>query len=66
MSRYVILIEPTDTGFSAYSPDLPGAYRPVAPPPRSRPICARQSKGTSRSSGWLDCRFLDPQRTRAK
>jgi predicted RNase H-like HicB family nuclease len=24
MSRYVILIEPTETGFSAYSPDLPG------------------------------------------
>ena len=22
--RYVILIEPTETGFSAYSPDLPG------------------------------------------
>ena len=24
MSRYVILIEPTKTGFSAYLPDLPG------------------------------------------
>jgi predicted RNase H-like HicB family nuclease len=24
MSRYVILIEPTESGFSAYSPDLPG------------------------------------------
>jgi predicted RNase H-like HicB family nuclease len=24
VSRYAILIEPTDTGFSAYSPDLPG------------------------------------------
>ena len=24
MHRYVILIEPTPTGFSAYSPDLPG------------------------------------------
>ncbi len=24
MSRYVILIEPTDSGFSAYLPDLPG------------------------------------------
>ena len=24
MIRYVILIEPTETGFSAYSPDLPG------------------------------------------
>ncbi|HWJ12912.1 MAG TPA: type II toxin-antitoxin system HicB family antitoxin [Gemmatimonadaceae bacterium] len=24
MSRYAILIEPTETGFSAYSPDLPG------------------------------------------
>jgi predicted RNase H-like HicB family nuclease len=24
MTRYLILIEPTDTGFSAYSPDLPG------------------------------------------
>lgn len=22
--RYVILIEPTETGFSAYSPDIPG------------------------------------------
>lgn len=22
--RYVVLVEPTDTGFSAYSPDLPG------------------------------------------
>jgi predicted RNase H-like HicB family nuclease len=22
--RYVIVVEPTDTGFSAYSPDLPG------------------------------------------
>lgn len=22
--RYLIVIEPTDTGFSAYSPDLPG------------------------------------------
>lgn len=24
MSRYLIVIEPTGTGFSAYSPDLPG------------------------------------------
>jgi predicted RNase H-like HicB family nuclease len=24
VSRYAILIEPTDSGFSAYSPDLPG------------------------------------------
>lgn len=24
MSRYLIIIESTDTGFSAYSPDLPG------------------------------------------
>jgi predicted RNase H-like HicB family nuclease len=24
MRRYLILIEPTSTGFSAYSPDLPG------------------------------------------
>ena len=24
MRRYVILIEPTQSGFSAYSPDLPG------------------------------------------
>ena len=24
MSRYLIIIEATDTGFSAYSPDLPG------------------------------------------
>ena len=24
MSRYLIVIEPTETGFSAYSPDLPG------------------------------------------
>ena len=24
MRRYLILIEPTGTGFSAYSPDLPG------------------------------------------
>ena len=24
MSRYLIVIEETDTGFSAYSPDLPG------------------------------------------
>jgi predicted RNase H-like HicB family nuclease len=24
MHRFLILIEPTDTGFSAYSPDLPG------------------------------------------
>jgi predicted RNase H-like HicB family nuclease len=24
MSRYLIVIEPTRTGFSAYSPDLPG------------------------------------------
>lgn len=24
MRRYLILIEPTTTGFSAYSPDLPG------------------------------------------
>ena len=24
MSRYLVVIEPTDTGFSAYSPDLPG------------------------------------------
>ena len=22
--KYLIVIEPTDTGFSAYSPDLPG------------------------------------------
>ncbi len=22
--RYLVIIEPTDTGFSAYSPDLPG------------------------------------------
>jgi predicted RNase H-like HicB family nuclease len=24
MNRYLIIIEPTKTGFSAYSPDLPG------------------------------------------
>jgi predicted RNase H-like HicB family nuclease len=24
MTRYLILIEPTETGYSAYSPDLPG------------------------------------------
>lgn len=24
MSRYLIILEPTDSGFSAYSPDLPG------------------------------------------
>jgi len=24
MNRYLIIIEDTDTGFSAYSPDLPG------------------------------------------
>jgi len=24
MNRYLIIIEATDTGFSAYSPDLPG------------------------------------------
>jgi predicted RNase H-like HicB family nuclease len=24
MSRYLIIIEPTENGFSAYSPDLPG------------------------------------------
>jgi len=24
MSRYLIIIEPTPTGYSAYSPDLPG------------------------------------------
>jgi predicted RNase H-like HicB family nuclease len=24
MNRYLIIIEPTETGFSAYSPDLPG------------------------------------------
>jgi predicted RNase H-like HicB family nuclease len=24
MNRYLIVIEPTGTGFSAYSPDLPG------------------------------------------
>ena len=24
MSRYLIILEPTDVGFSAYSPDLPG------------------------------------------
>ncbi len=24
MHRYLVVIEPTETGFSAYSPDLPG------------------------------------------
>ena len=24
MQRYLIVIEPTDTGFSSYSPDVPG------------------------------------------
>jgi predicted RNase H-like HicB family nuclease len=24
MNRYLIIIEPTETGFSAYSPDIPG------------------------------------------
>lgn len=24
MQRYLVLIEPTESGFSAYSPDLPG------------------------------------------
>lgn len=24
MSRYLIILEPSETGFSAYSPDLPG------------------------------------------
>ncbi len=24
MKKYLIIVEPTDTGYSAYSPDLPG------------------------------------------
>jgi len=30
MSRYLIIIEPTKTGFSAYSPDLPGCIATAA------------------------------------
>jgi predicted RNase H-like HicB family nuclease len=30
MSRYLVIIEPTTTGFSAYSPDLPGCITTAA------------------------------------
>ncbi|MDQ2665837.1 MAG: type II toxin-antitoxin system HicB family antitoxin [Gemmatimonadota bacterium] len=30
MQRYLILIEPTDTGYSAYSPDVPGCVATAA------------------------------------
>ena len=30
MSKYLVVIEPTDTGFSAYSPDLPGCVATAA------------------------------------
>jgi predicted RNase H-like HicB family nuclease len=32
MSRYLIVIEKTATGFSAYSPDLPGCVATVSTP----------------------------------
>ena len=33
MNRYLIIIEPTATGFSAYSPDLPGCVATGASQP---------------------------------
>jgi predicted RNase H-like HicB family nuclease len=38
MHRYVILIEPNNTGFSSFSPDLPGcvATGPTAPAVQAR------------------------------
>jgi predicted RNase H-like HicB family nuclease len=32
MKKYLIVIEPTQTGFSAYSPDLPGCVSTGATP----------------------------------
>ena len=40
MSRYLVIIEPTATGYSAYSPDLPGC---VATGP-SRPEVEREMR----------------------
>ncbi len=38
MSRYLVIIEPTASGFSAYSPDLPGCVATGA----TRPVVERE------------------------
>ena len=62
MSRYVILIEPTELRLlgSLYPISLV-VCRLDALPPRSRRTCGKPWKGTSRSSDLPDCRFLDPR-----
>ena len=54
MRRYLILIEPTATGFSAYSPDLPAARRPAKHATTSSGTCETPSSFTSRGSvSWV-------------
>ena len=35
--KYLIVVEKTSTGFSAYSPDIPVVYRQVGQKRRSKP-----------------------------
>jgi alpha-tubulin suppressor-like RCC1 family protein len=57
MSRYLIIIESTGTGFSAYSPDLPGCVATG----RTRPEVEHEMHDASsfilRACGWVANRF---------
>jgi predicted RNase H-like HicB family nuclease len=38
MSKYTVFIEPTETGFSAYVPDLPGCIAAASTLPETRQL----------------------------
>ena len=55
MKKYLVVIEKTDTGYSAYSPDLPGCISTGASrEERSNAICRKRSTFI-----WMDCGVAD-------
>lgn len=62
MQRYLIVIEPTTAGFSAYSPDLPGCVATGATQPEVDAPCARRASSISMASGPTD----SPSRRRTR
>jgi hypothetical protein len=47
MKKYLIVIEETKTGFSAYSPDLPGCVSTGGNRPEVEKTCARRLRSIS-------------------
>jgi hypothetical protein len=52
VKKYLIVIEPTETGYSAYSPDVPGCVSTGASRASKR-TCTRQSVSTSTASAKM-------------